>query len=76
VQISVEQFKEKYSRFIDDVQKYHNEITITKFGRPVAKLVPIVDEVIEKPLFGYMKGSVLIHKDILEPIEEKWEVDE
>lgn len=76
MQISVEQFKEKYSRFIDDVQKHHNEIIITKFGRPVAKLVPIMDEAVKKSLFGYMKGSVLIHKDILEPIEEKWEVDE
>jgi hypothetical protein len=27
-------------------------------------------------MFGYMKDSVIIHEDVLEPIGENWEVDE
>jgi antitoxin (DNA-binding transcriptional repressor) of toxin-antitoxin stability system len=76
MQISVEQFQTKYLEFMDDLQKHHSEIIIIKFGKPIAKLIPIVDDQVEKSLFGYMKDSVLIHGDILEPIGEKWEVDE
>ena len=76
MQISVEQLKTEYLKLIDDFQKYHHEILITKSGKPIAKLVPIVDNQVEKSLFGYMKDSVVIHGDILEPIGEKWEVDE
>lgn len=76
MQISVEQFQTKYLKLMDDLQKYHSEIIITKFGKPIAKLIPTVDDQAEVSLFGYMKDSVLIHEDILEPIGEKWEVDE
>lgn len=51
---------------MDDLQKYRSEIIITKFGKPIAKLIPMVDDQAEKSLFGYMKDSVLIHEDILE----------
>jgi hypothetical protein len=50
-----------YSMFIDEV---------------IQSARPIVDDQAEKSLFGYMKDSVLIHEDILEPTGEKWEVDE
>lgn len=77
MQISIEKFQTKYLlKLMDDLQKYHSEIIITKFGKPIAKLIPIVDDQAEKSLFGYMKDSVLIHEDILEPIGENWEVDE
>ena len=66
-------FKAKCLQLMDDVEKYHQEIVITKYGKPVAKLVPL-----EKPkstsLFGYMKGSVQIHGDIMST-GEKWNAD-
>ena len=76
VQISIEKFQTTYLKLIDDIQKYHSEIIITKSGKPIAKLIPIEDEQAEKSLFGYMKDSVLVHKDILKPIGENREVDE
>jgi antitoxin (DNA-binding transcriptional repressor) of toxin-antitoxin stability system len=76
VQIPIEKFQTTCLKLVDDIQKYHSEIIITKSGKPIAKLMPIVDKQAEKSLFGYMKDSVLIHEDILEPIGENWEVDE
>ena len=43
--------------------------------KPTAKIIPIAEKQTEKSLFGYMKDSVLIHKDILKPIGENWEVE-
>ena len=76
MQISIEQFQTECLKLVDDIQKYHNEITITKFGRPIVKLVPILDEQLETPLLAFMKDSILIHEDIIASIEEEWEVDE
>jgi len=76
VQISIENFQTKYLKLIEDIQESHSEIIITKLGKPVAKLTPILDEQSGKPLFGYMKDSVIIYENILEPIGENWKVDE
>jgi antitoxin (DNA-binding transcriptional repressor) of toxin-antitoxin stability system len=58
---------------MDEVKKSGASLTITKHGKPVAKLVPATSEV--QPLFGYMKqhGSVKILGDITEPIDVDWE---
>ncbi len=67
-------FKAQCLQLMDDVQKYHKEITITKFGKPVAKLVP-VDEPKKKPIFGSMKGTLKIHGNIFST-GEKWYANE
>lgn len=68
-------FKTKCLKLMDEVQKYHKEIVITKFGKPVAKLVP-VDEMKPKSPFGFLKDSVIIKGDIIGPTGEKWEANE
>ena len=66
-------FKAKCLHLMDEVQKSHMEIVITKFGKPVAKLVPI-EEIKPKSLFGCMKGTLKIHGDIMST-GEKWFAD-
>lgn len=68
------EFKAKCLKLMDKVQELHEEIIITKFGRPVAKLVPVEEEK-ERPLFGCLKGSVEIKGDIVAPTGEKWNAD-
>lgn len=53
---------------------YHEEVVITKHGKPVAKLIPYSS----KPghtIFGYMKDTVTIHDDITKPIPETWDAE-
>jgi hypothetical protein len=42
-------------------------------GKPVAQLVPVV----EKPpsVFGYLRGTVTYHEDIVAPTGEVWTAD-
>jgi len=70
------EFKLKCFELMDHVKESHEEVIITQDGSPIAKLVPY-EEHIEEPvnLFGYMKGSVTINGDILEPIDENWVAD-
>jgi prevent-host-death family protein len=75
MEISAGMFKAKCLSLMDEVAKTHREIVITKFGRPVAKLVPI-EEKKPRSWFGCMQGSLIIKGDIIAPIDEKWSADE
>ena len=68
------QFKAKCLKLMDEVGKYRKEIVITKFGKPVAKLVP-VNTAKTKSVFGCMKGTIQIHGDIFST-GEKWFANE
>lgn len=68
-------FKSKCLKVMDNVAIYHQEVVITKHGKPVAKLVPFS----EKPsgsVFGYLKESVKTKGDITKPLDEAWEADQ
>lgn len=72
--ISAGQFKATCLHVMDQVKRTRQPVTITKRGKEVAKLVP-VDEPGHKPLFGMLKGSVIIHGDIVAPTGEAWDAE-
>jgi len=74
MKIAAGKFKIHCLKLMDDVQKNHQEIIITKRGKPVARLVP-VDNTPPSPLFGYLKGSVDIDGDITIPLQETWNAE-
>jgi prevent-host-death family protein len=68
------EFKTHCLELMDEVRDRHREIVITKRGKPVAKLVPFVEE--KRPdIFGCMKGTVTILGDIVGPTGEVWDAD-
>lgn len=73
--ISAGEFKARCLKLMEDVRSRREEIVITKYGKPVAKLVPIDEKDLPKP-FGFMKGTVVIKEDIVRPIGERWEADD
>lgn len=70
-QVPASQFKDACLQLLDRVQQTREEIVVTKYGRPVAKLVAF--DRTEPGLFGFLAGSVTIHGDITEPIDESWD---
>lgn len=67
------EFKSKCLQLMDNVQRTRKPITITKRGKPVAKLVPIEEQ--KDEWFGRLKGKMKIVGDIESPIDppEAWE---
>lgn len=63
-------FKAKCLQLLDEVAAHREPLTITKRGKPVARLVPIPPEA---QLFGALAGSVLDESDIIAPIDAEWE---
>jgi prevent-host-death family protein len=66
------EFKARCLQLLDEVAATGHALTITKRGRPVARLVPMPPEA---GLFGALAGSVKVQGDIVGPVGERWEAD-
>lgn len=67
------EFKAHCLKLMDEVCQKRNHLLITKRGKPIAQLIPW--EGPKKSLFGWMKGSVVEHGDIVGPLAINWEAD-
>jgi len=67
------QFKTHCLSVIDEVHNKHEEVIITKHGKPMARLIPQNDK--PENIFGFMQGRGKIVGDIVSPIfpEDDWD---
>lgn len=72
-EISASEFKTHCLELMDRVNRTHEEITITKYGRPVAKLIGHDAE--QPEIFGFLSGTVTTYGDLVSPIDEPWDAD-
>lgn len=75
-EIAISKFKATCLAVIERVRKTRKPIRVTKFGKPVAEVVPPSPKSSEKPWLGAMAGTGQIVGDIVSPAsdEEDWEV--
>jgi len=73
MQIPAGEFKAKCLQIMERVARTGKSITITKRGKPVAKLVPPDAVAPRAPLFGRMAGSVAYAGDLLSPLDVEWD---
>lgn len=76
--VSTVEFRKDLFKLLDNVSKTHNEIIITKRGKPIAKIVHINDvDGSKDPLIGAMKGQGKTIGDLTQPVVDAadWEVD-
>jgi prevent-host-death family protein len=66
------QFKAKCLQIMDQVARSRQPVTITKRGKPVAKIVPADEPAELEPLFGYMAGTAEIRGDIVQSLDVEW----
>jgi len=72
-EVSASAFKNSCLQLIDRVRQTREEIVVTKYGRPVAKLVAFEEGTAQ--LFGHLAGSVTIHGDVVAPVEAEWNAE-
>jgi len=64
------EFKAKCLEAMDQVATTGEPIVVTKRGKPVAQLAPVVQKA--KTLRGFLKGSIKSGKDIVRPVAVRW----
>ncbi len=72
--IAAGKFKAECLKLMERVNETHEEIIISKRGKPVAKLVSIKNEV-KKSIFGLLSGTVIKEIDIISSTGEKWNAE-
>ena len=71
-EIAAGQFKNLCLALMDQVQKTGEPLVVTKRGKPVVKVVPVVRE--EDYFFDSMKGRLTVTGDIINTVPlEDWE---
>src|SRR5580704_16269560 len=73
-EVAISEFKAKCLALLDEVQKTKQPIRITRFGKPVAEVVPSLPPA-PANWMGSMKDSIQIVGDIVSPAsdESDWE---
>lgn len=73
--VAAAEFEAHSLELLDEVATTREEVVVTKEGKPVAKLVPAVSlEELRRPALERLRGSVKILGDIVEPLDEEWDV--
>ena len=74
-EIAISEFKAKCLALLDQVQKTKKPLLITRFGKPVAEVVP-PSAVVPANWMGSMRDKIEILGDIISPAndESEWEV--
>ena len=75
-EIAISKFKATCLAVLERVRKTRRPIRVTKFGVPVAEVVPPSPKPMKKPWLGSMAGTAHIVGDIVSPAsdERDWEV--
>ena len=66
------EFKARCLKIMDDVKEKKQEFIITKYGRAIAKLVPVIND--EEKIYGCMQGTGEIKGDIFST-NEQWDAE-
>jgi prevent-host-death family protein len=74
-EVAISEFKAKCLGILEQVRKTRTPIRVTRFGKPVAEVVPPAPEQRPKSWLGCMEGTIRIVGDIVGPIssEDDWE---
>jgi prevent-host-death family protein len=67
-EVRISEFKAKCLGILEEVRKTHRPVRITRFGKPVAEVVPLTPEQRPKRWLGSMAGTIKIVGDIVGPI--------
>jgi prevent-host-death family protein len=68
--ISAAAFKATCLEVLDTVAETRQEVVVTKRGKPVARVVPLVNR--PDNIVGVMKGAIESYGDITGPLRVKW----
>lgn len=75
-EVAISEFKAKCLALFEQVQKTKKPIRVTRFGKPIAEVVPLSPDAGRADWFGSMKDEIEILGDIISPAndEDDWEV--
>lgn len=73
--LAISRFKATCLAVLEDVRRTGRPLTVTRFGKPVARIVPPEPAAKKRRILGEYKGRIEILGDIVSPVlpPEAWE---
>ena len=75
MEITAASFRSNCFKILDEVDKKHKEVIITKRGKPIAKLIRYQTNNASDPLLGSLPNAGSTVGDLTESFEDEWELD-
>jgi prevent-host-death family protein len=75
MEITAAKFRSNCFKILDEVDKKHIDVVITKRGKPIAKLVRYETADRSDPLLGRLPNVGKTIGDLTEPFEDEWTLD-
>ena len=75
MKVTAANFRSNFFKILDEVDKQHKEVVITKRGKPIAKLVRYETNSDSDPLLGSLLNAGSTVGDLTEPFKDEWELD-
>lgn len=75
LEVSASDLKNSWHEFLERVSRARQEVVVTRYGRPIARLSPYDGPGDGGGIFGSLAGSVTVHGDIIAPAGEAWDAD-
>lgn len=70
IEVKAGVFKDTCLQLLDQVRDHDIEVVVTKRGEAVARVVPSGDHA--PSAFGFMRGTLFAHEDIVSPDFDAW----
>lgn len=74
-EVPASEVKNAWHEFLDRVSRAREEIVITRYGKPVARLAPVPAGAERAGIFGCLAGNVQVRGDLTAPTGEAWDAD-
>lgn len=75
IEVSASDLKNGWHRFLEQVAHRRQEVVVTRYGKPIAKLTPYSGPEEDQGIFGWLAGSVTVHDDLIAPMDEVRDAD-
>jgi prevent-host-death family protein len=75
MEITAAKFRTNFFTILDEVDKKHKVVVITKRGRPIAKLVHFETDDTSDPLIATLPNAGRTVGDLTAPFEDVWDLD-
>ena len=74
-EVAISEFKAKCLAMLERVRRTQKPLSVTRFGKPVAEIVPPSPDTGQKQWIGSMKDTMEIMGDIVSPIIDEKDIE-
>jgi prevent-host-death family protein len=74
-EVAASDLKNSWHTYLERVEVGREEVVITRYGQPIARLIPVDEGATGPGILGFLAGTVTVVGDLTAPTGETWSAD-